>query len=153
MTKWIYALFLLIITTAFISCQPTKDTAATVDKPKEEVKEQKQNNPDDLINQTWTVSYIQDLDARLLPDKKSPTITFQAENKANIKLSVNSCLASYKVNETMIRILDEGCTEVCCDSDYDQKLMNLLRKNEFSYELEGNKLTLSTANTKIVFTK
>lgn len=152
MLKLIPVLLVLIIIAVAISCKPTKDTAEPVDTTSEDVKEVKENNPNNLVGFTWSIAYIQDLDARILP-KKSASIAFNEGNSAKIGLSVNSCFASYKANETTIRIVEEGCTEVCCDDDFDKKLLALIRANEFSYELNDNKLVLSASNSKIVLSK
>jgi heat shock protein HslJ len=152
MLKLIPILLILIVVAAVIGCKPTKDVAETANSTKEEIKEVKENNPDELIGFTWTVSYIQDLDARILPEK-APSITFKEGNKASISLSVNNCFGSYKASGKDIKIVEEGCTEMCCDDDYDKKLLALIRANEFSYVLNGSKLVLSASNAKIVLSK
>ena len=166
--KLIPLLLILAIVAVFVSCKPTKDTTKPttdiVDLPKEDtkddlgqdteddIKEAKENNPDELIGSAWSVSYIQELDARFLPEKKA-SITFNEENKSSISLSVNSCVGSYKANGTTIKIVEEGCTEMCCDNDFDKQLLALIRGNEFSYTLSGNKLILNAKNAKVVLSK
>jgi heat shock protein HslJ len=156
MLKLIPVLLILIIAVVAISCQPTKDTTSTTPEtpatPKEEVKEVTQNDPNDLIGFTWNIAYIQELDARILP-KKSATFTFREKNKAAIMLSVNSCVASYNATGTTIKITEEGCTEACCDDDFDRQLLALIRANQFSYELKDSKLVLTASNSKIVLSK
>lgn len=148
MLKLLPILLVLAIIAVIVSCKPTKDAVTDT----ADIKETPENNPDELIGITWSVSYIQELDARLLP-KKSASITFKEGNQAKIGLSVNSCFASYKASPTMIKIIEEGCTEKCCDDDFDKQLLALIRGNEFSYELKNGKLTLSATNSKIVLSK
>ena len=152
MLKLIPVLLILIIVVITVSCKPTKDTTEPADVTTEDPKEVKPNNPDELIGVTWNVAYIQELDART-SSKKTVSITFNDGGGAQIKLSVNSCVATYKANETSIKIVEEGCTEMCCDDDFDKQLLSLIRGNEFSYELNGDKLVLIATNAKIVLSK
>jgi len=155
MIKFIPALLLFIVVIVVFSCKASKDTIAdTPDMTAEASDDAKktENNPDELVDFTWSIIYIQELDARILP-KKATSITFKEGNQASIGLSVNSCFGSYKASETVIKIVEEGCTEKCCDDNFDKQLLALIRKNEFSYELSDGKLVLSAANSKIVLTK
>ncbi len=156
MLKLLPVLLILTIVAVVISCKPTKDIIDTtpdiVDSVKDDIKEAEENNPDELMGFTWSVNYLQELDARFLAEK-AISITFGEENKASIVLSVNSCVATYKATGTTLKITEEGCTEACCDDDFDKQLLSLIRGNEFSYQLNGSKLVLNTSTAKIVLSK
>ena len=149
--KTIIIILSLIAIVSFLSCDSSKSVADTTE-PKTEAPIAEENNPNDLVGKTWTVSYIQELDARTVPTKKAPSINFKEGNRASINLSVNSCIANYKASTTTLKIVNDGCTEMCCDDTFDQQLLKLIEANEFSYALSGSKLTMTTENITILLT-
>lgn len=151
-TKIIVAALSLIVVIFIFSCTPSKTTTDITDTTESDTEAPiaEENNPNDLLEKTWTVAYIQELDARTAPTKKAPSIKFNDGNRVNIGLSVNNCMGGYKASSTVLKIVEEGCTEKCCDDTFDQQLLKLIRANEFSYALSGNKLTLSATNITIL---
>ena len=166
MLKLLPVLLIVVIAVAVIGCQPTKEATETKvdtqnttpdieDSSGEDImeeEEKEETHVDQLVGFTWSVAYIQELDARFAP-KKTASIAFKGQNKINIGLSVNGCFGSYTMTKETIKMTEEGCTEVCCDDDFDKQLLALIRGNEFSYTLNGKKLTLSATNAKIVLSK
>lgn len=77
------------------------------------------------------------------PENSKILITFNKDGKYSLQLDVNSCGGSFKIsNENKLEISGPGCTKMCCDSDFSNKIAIMLSQVE-TYTLEGNTLKLN----------
>ena len=82
-----------------------------------------------------SVAYLKD-------NNYNPIIEFQNDGTIDIVLDVNSCFGDFELGEELtISISDAGCTEVCCDSDFSNKFMEMLPQVG-TYEIEDDELRL-----------
>jgi len=94
------------------------------------------------------------------PDRKyiliSPTpyqVSFNKDNIYNMRLDVNSCGSTYKVEkENKISIEPIYCTEICCDKAFADTLLNILKRVN-SYNISQESLELISSNRIINLTK
>ena len=60
-------------------------------------------------------------------DGYNPLIEFKADHTVYIKLDANSCFGNFHLSgNNTIEISDTGCTEICCDSDFSTKFVQML---------------------------
>jgi hypothetical protein len=94
------------------------------------------------------------------PDKDfilvSPTpyqVSFNKDNIYNMRLDINSCGSTYKVeDENKISIEPIACTEICCDKAFADTLLNILRRVN-SYNISRESLELISSDRIINLTK
>lgn len=80
-------------------------------------------------------------------------ITFKNDNIYNMRLDVNSCGSTYKIDdENLIDIEPIYCTEICCDKPFADTLRNVLIIVK-SYKITGEDLELIAPNRIINLTK
>lgn len=73
----------------------------------------------------------------------SPIMEFTEEGTIQIKLDVNTCSGAYLLRENNgIECSTIGCSKMCCDSPFSQKLTATLPSVE-SYTLEDQELRLN----------
>jgi heat shock protein HslJ len=86
----------------------------------------------------------------------SPTpyqVSFNKDNIYNMRLDINSCGSTYKVeDENKISIEPIACTEICCDKAFADTLLNIL-KGVNSYNMSQESLELISTNRIINLTK
>ena len=72
----------------------------------------------------------------------NPVIDFKTDQAVEIKLDVNSCFGSFQLQgNNAIEISDAGCTEICCDSDFSVKFVQMLPQVS-SWSFDKNVLQL-----------
>ena len=106
-------------------------------------KEESRN--DGILFNTWEVVDFFSIESRVYAKKDgfNPIIEFKHDGSFKLRLDVNGCFGSFKVlSENKIEIPAVGCTEMCCDSDYSQKIAQMLSKVT-SYELDGRTMKLN----------
>ena len=86
----------------------------------------------------------------------SPTpyqVSFNKDNIYNMRLDINSCGSTYKVeDENKISIEPIACTEICCDKAFADTLLNILKRVN-SYNISQESLELKSTNRIINLTK
>jgi hypothetical protein len=86
----------------------------------------------------------------------SPTpyqVSFNKDNIYNMRLDINSCGSTYKVeDENKISIEPIACTEICCDKPFADTLINILKRVN-SYNLSRESLELISTSRIINLTK
>jgi hypothetical protein len=86
----------------------------------------------------------------------SPTpyqVSFNKDNIYNMRLDINSCGSTYKVeDENKISIGPIACTEICCDKVFSDTLLNILKRVN-SYNISQESLELISSNRIINLTK
>jgi heat shock protein HslJ len=86
----------------------------------------------------------------------SPTpyqVSFNKNNIYNMRLDINSCGSTYKVeDENKISIEPIACTEICCDKAFADTLLNILKRVN-SYNISQKSLELISSNRIINLTK
>jgi heat shock protein HslJ len=86
----------------------------------------------------------------------SPTpyqVSFNKDNIYNMRLDINSCGSTYKVeDENKISIEPIACTEICCDKAFADTLLNILKRVN-SYNMSQESLELISTNRIINLTK
>lgn len=77
-------------------------------------------------------------------NENSPILlTFNKDGTYNLELDINSCGGSFEIsNKNQISIESPSCTEVCCDSQFSNKLANTLSEVT-SYSIEDHTIQLN----------
>lgn len=99
---------------------------------------------DDDIYHTWEATGFMSLESVAYPkkDNYSPRLTFKRDGKYSLKLDMNSCMGTFEKGENnSISIQSAGCTKICCDSQFSEKLAGMLSKVT-SYTIKGDLLQL-----------
>ena len=125
---------LLVLIFGFIACTPTQDMI--------------ENNPAELTDKQWQVKKIVDGTATTTNTNEGVAITFSGESRFRAVLEVNSCMGNYKATAASISITLDGCTEKCCDTDFDKLLQNVLGQVN-TYILKENQLRLKSETQEI----
>lgn len=125
--KWFQLAIISLIALVLFSCDKSENHIA-----------------DDMYN-TWevidfmsieSVSYAKNSDVPIL-------ITFEQNEIYQLNLDVNSCSGSFVLaDDGNIEISVPGCTKMCCDSDFSNKVTTMLPQVT-SYTIEGNMLKLN----------
>lgn len=103
-------------------------------------KEQKTYPLNDTEWEVWSIT-APDNDFILIAPTPYP-VNFHKDNIFNIRLDVNSCGSTYRLEaENNIYIDPIYCTLVCCDSDFANTLIDIL-KDVNSYKITGEDLEL-----------
>ena len=72
----------------------------------------------------------------------NPIIQFHKEGNYMLELDKNSCMGSFNLSfGNTIEISAAGCTKLCCDSKFSEKITSVLSNVE-SYEIDNNKMKL-----------
>ena len=102
---------------------------------------------EDSLHGKWEVTLFASLESMGYPKKDdyNPVITFQTDGKYELKLDVNSCTGSYSTSGKNIEITHPGCTKICCDSKFSQKLTGMLSKVSY-FTIENHHLNLHVDN-------
>lgn len=154
-----YILSFLVITLSVFSCTPPKDVSNKGKdvSPKEEINVKKEvpnpiveNDPSLLIGKKYRVLGLESSTKKEMITEKHPTITFNKGNKANVKLSVNGCFASYSATATELKIMVDGCTEACCDNKNDQLFTSIMNKKTFHYHIKNGGLVFYDGKNKVI---
>lgn len=75
-------------------------------------------------------------------DNYSPVIEFKENGSFTLKLDRNNCTGNFTVSgENGIEITGPGCTKICCDSDFSNKIAVMLPQVK-SYSIEGNRMKM-----------
>ena len=73
----------------------------------------------------------------------NPKIEFQENGSYTLQLDANNCSGNFILSEQdLINISEVGCTKMCCDSDFSNKIKEMLPQVN-SYSIEKNKLKLN----------
>ncbi len=107
-----------------------------------------------LIGNTWEAINYQALNSEEKPVAFSNSYTlFFEPMTAILKLDVNSCSGGVSYSKNAFAIQKGlGCSRKCCDSEDGILLKNMLTGKN-SYTLNGNSMTVTTADHKIEFKK
>ena len=92
----------------------------------------------------WEMVDFMSVESVAYPKNNSynPIIQFHKNGNYTLELDVNSCIGSFDISSgNGIELSATGCTYVCCDSNYSEKIASTLPKVK-SYELDKNKLKL-----------
>lgn len=104
-----------------------------------------------IIKNDWQVESIKiHSDSALKFPVNTYILSFENKRKYYIKLDVNSC--SGKVNfksNNKIEFESDGCTKICCDSDFAKNLMDILSKAN-QYNVTDVTLILTGENGEII---
>ncbi len=150
-----YILSFLAVLFSVFSCTPPKDV--TQKPKKEEINVKKEivnqiieNDPNLLVGKKYRVLGLESPTKKEMITDKHPTISFQEENKASVKLSANSCFSNYSATATELKITVSGCTEMCCDNDNDQLFTSIMNKKTFHYQIKNGGLTFYDDKNKVI---
>lgn len=99
---------------------------------------------DNELLHTWEATGFMSLESVAYPknDNYSPRLTFKRDGKYSLKLDMNSCMGSFEKGEgNSLSIQSAGCTKICCDSQFSEKLAGMLSRVT-SYTIEKNTMQL-----------
>lgn len=102
-----------------------------------------------ILSGEWIVIEFMSVESVLYPknDGFNSVIEFRNDGTYQLKLDVNSCNGNYSPSgsgSNGISFSGTGCTEICCDSKFSQKLAELLTQiNSFQVENEEMRLEIS----------
>jgi heat shock protein HslJ len=99
------------------------------------------------IYEEWKVIDFMSIESMLYAKNEnySPIIEFKRDSSFSLKLDVNNCFGSFEIKDgNKIVISQVGCTEMCCDSDFSNKLAVMLSQvTTYSFDNETLKLNVS----------
>ena len=96
-----------------------------------------------IYNQ-WEVADIMSVESVLYTKNNNfnPIIQFYKNGSISLKLDANNCIGDFILSGNGgIKIILSGCTEICCDSDFSEKIQQTLSLVD-SYEIDKNKMKL-----------
>jgi heat shock protein HslJ len=95
----------------------------------------------DLKSSSWKVVKIKNQnDSSYIEASESYVLVFSDDATYTLSLDVNNCFGDYEIiNNSGINISAMGCTEICCDSEFAENLMQLLPQMTRFYQ-KGNEL-------------
>jgi len=134
MKKFLFIL-IMAIPIAFLACDKTVD-----------------GNQNDL-NKKWELTkFISNESVSYTKNNNyNPTIEFKTDGTFSLKPDVNQCGGNFSITgENKISISPAWCTEMCCDSQFSQKFIEMLPLVK-SFTIEGNNLTLFVPEWGSVF--
>lgn len=107
--------------------------------------DKKENDVVDDIFNTWEVVDFMSIESVYYG--KNPDvpvlITFEQNETYQLNLDVNSCSGGFILaDDGNIEISIPGCTKMCCDSDFSNKVAQMLPQVT-TYSIEGNILKLN----------
>lgn len=79
-------------------------------------------------------------------------LTVKEDAKFALKLDVNNCFGTYKLQGDKIKLKDLLCTEICCDSKFSMDVAAALSEVD-KISMKDHQAILSGAQVKIVFEK
>ncbi len=89
-------------------------------------------NPDDTdLYGTWEAIHFISVESvhYSKTEDYNPQLSFIEDGSYGLGLDVNGCFGNYAVlDENRIEMTAPICTEICCDSDFSQKLAGMLSK-------------------------
>lgn len=92
----------------------------------------------------WNVTGFISVESMAYPTKNGfyPNVEFKEDGSFKLNLDVNSCKGNFTLLENnQISISASGCTKMCCDSEFSNKLYQMLPQVG-SYQIENNILKL-----------
>ncbi len=97
----------------------------------------------DITSSTWEVVKIKNQgESSYSRAKDDYILKFENDSTYTLELDVNSCFGTYKILDNgSIEISGLGCTYICCDNEYSDKLSQLIPKMT-SYFGKGKELIL-----------
>lgn len=73
----------------------------------------------------------------------NPGIEFHKNGSYSLQLDVNNCLGNFELSgKEGIVLTAAGCTKMCCDSDFSNKVKEMIHQVE-GYSIENNKMKLN----------
>ncbi|MEN8249563.1 MAG: BPTI/Kunitz domain-containing protein [Bacteroidota bacterium] len=105
----------------------------------------------DLTANSWKVEKIQRSGSSSFEATDSTyVLKFESDSTLSIGLDVNTCFGYFSIPQAgNIEISTLACTEICCDSEYAEALIKILR-DVTDYYVKGDELHLE-GDGKIVF--
>lgn len=97
------------------------------------------------IYRSWEIVDFMSIESVAYPKNNNynPVIQFHDDGKFTLQLDINSCFGSFNLLlGNNIEISEVGCTLVCCDSDYSEKVITMLPQVT-SYSINANQLKLN----------
>lgn len=105
--------------------------------------EKNQHDSDDIYN-IWEAKNFVSVESVAYSKEEDNTILLSIEESGDyqLQLDVNSCYGSIiKITKSEIELSTAGCTEICCDSEFSERLVQLLPQVE-TYSIVGGELHL-----------
>jgi heat shock protein HslJ len=104
-----------------------------------------------IIKNDWQVESIKiHSDSALKFPVNTYILSFENKRKYSIKLDVNSCFGKvdFKSNNK-IEFKSDGCTKICCDSDFAKSIIDILAKVNH-YNVSDTNLILTGEDGEII---
>ncbi len=98
----------------------------------------------DIYNR-WKIVDFMSVESAVYPKNNdyNPIIQFYREGNYTLELDINSCSGSFNLSSgNSIEISATGCTYICCDSKFSEKISTMLPQVK-SYEMNKNKMKLN----------
>jgi heat shock protein HslJ len=98
------------------------------------------------IYEEWKVIDFMSIESMLYAKNENynPIIEFKRDSSFSLKLDVNNCFGSFEIKDgNKIVISSAGCTKICCDSDFSNKVAVMLPQvTTYSFDDETLKLNV-----------
>ena len=99
---------------------------------------------DTTLNGLWQISKIVLNNTEVKPEDSQETVTLlldSGKDQTFLKLSANNCSGKFSTNgDNSISFSDLSCTEMCCDTNFDMKILETLQKVNY-YNLDVTQVT------------
>ena len=105
------------------------------------------------IYHTWEAKSFASFESRGYLKNEENTISLLLEKSGTyqLHLDVNGCRGEISgISKSQIKFTPAICTEICCDSEFSQKLAQILPEVR-NYSIGGNRLTLSVPDWGLIF--
>jgi len=99
---------------------------------------------DSTLNGLWQISKIVLNNTEVKPEDSQETVTLlldSGKDQTFLKLSANNCSGKFSTNgDNSISFSGLSCTEMCCDTNFDIKILETLQKVNY-YNLDVTQVT------------
>ena len=96
------------------------------------------------IYHSWEATGFMSVESVAYPkiEGKKIGLIFLKDGTYGLNLDFNGCGGTFKVSDNSIEISSAMCTQVCCDSKFSEKLVEMLPKVS-TYEINGRNMKLN----------
>ncbi|WP_420574012.1 DUF6438 domain-containing protein [Kordia sp.] len=106
----------------------------------------------EFIGSSWRITDLVK-EGKSIPVANEVTLFIKSDTEFLLKLDRNSCFGTYEITgKDGIKMLDLGCTKICCDSEFSLAVVNALSKVS-KINLNKDRVTLSGENVTVKFKK
>ncbi len=103
-----------------------------------------EKSSDPTLNGLWQISKLVLNNTEVKPEGSQEVVTLlldSGKDQTFLKLSANTCSGKFSTTgDNSINFSDISCTEICCDTNFDMKILETLQKVNY-YDLDVTQVT------------